>query len=296
MQEHKPVLIKEVVDFFEPVLGGVLIDGTLGLGGHASALFERARELKKQPQILGIEQDKVALNLAKERLKEQITYLEGNFADVKELLKEHGIVQVDGILLDIGVSSLQLDSPERGFSFMHDGPLDMRMNQNQDLTAADIANNWREADLVKLLFEFGEERFARRIAKRIVEERKKTPFQSTQQLAELLIDSYPVSLRHKRPHPATRTFQALRIAVNDELGVLQEGIEAALSLLAPKGRLIIITFHSLEDRIVKHRFRTAVETGDYALLNKKPILPSEDEQRENPRSRSAKLRGIARVN
>ena len=288
---HTPVLLSETLDLLAPERGGIFVDATLGLGGHSEAILER----EKKVRLIGIDQDEEALVLAKDRLGERIEYVRSNFANIGQILSALEIPAVDGILMDIGVSSMQLDQPERGFSFQADGPLDMRMDQNGSITAASIVNTWPEPKLADLFFRYGEERFARKIARFIAEDRQKKRYLTTKELSEMIVRAYPPALRYKRPHPATRVFQALRIEVNDELGVLEEGIAAGLKALAPGGRLAIITFHSLEDRIVKQAFRAAVEEGEFVLLNKKPIIASDTEQEENPRSRSAKLRGIERI-
>ena len=284
---HLPVILSEATELLEPYRGGVFIDATLGLGGHSEALLTQNPGIR----LYGIDQDAEARALAKARLGERITIIPGNFRDISTLSKQAGVTSADGILLDIGVSSLQLDDPQRGFTFREEGPLDMRMDQETGETAADIVNTLKERDLADLIFKYGEERLSRKIARMLVEKR---PFTTTTELAEVLVQAYPLALRHKRPHPATRTFQALRIAVNDELGALEQGLDGALELLAPGGILAVITFHSLEDRIVKYRFRAAAENG-FKILTKRPTTPSAEEMAINPRSRSAKLRGIQRV-
>ena len=282
---HQPVLLQEVLEMLAPERGGIFVDATLGMGGHTEALIEKNPHLR----IIGVDQDLQALDLAKTRLGDKIEYVHGNFGSLAALIQE----PVDGILMDIGVSSFQLDTAERGFSFHSNGPLDMRMNEENILTAAHIINTWPERQLADMIFEYGEERLSRRIARAIVEARKKEQFSETKPLADLIALQYPGKARFQRPHPATRTFQALRIAVNDELGVLRDGLDDALALLKPGGRLVVISFHSLEDRIVKHRFREALEQG-FSLLTKKPVTAGEQEEKENPRSRSAKLRAIIR--
>ena len=289
---HTPVLLNECLDLLRPERGGVFIDATLGMGGHSEALLQRATG--QDIRLLGIDQDQEALTLARERLGGRIEYGWGNFANLLEIAKTHKVVAADGILMDIGVSSFQIDTPERGFSFMENGPLDMRMDGTGSVTAASIVNTWPEPKLANLFYEYGEERLSRRITRLIVERRRKEPFRETRDLAELIYFAYPPPARHKKPHPATRTFQALRIEVNQELRSLERGLDAALNLLAPDGVLAVISFHSLEDRIVKLRFRLAVEDG-YEILTKKPLEASEDELRSNVRSRSAKLRGIKRT-
>ena len=291
MPSHISVLPRECLELLQPERGGLFVDATLGLGGHTQLLLTAPG---KKRTIVGIDQDAQALELAREVLGDTITYIHGNFAHLDVLLKENGITQVDGILMDLGISSFQIDTPERGFSFQNNGPLDMRMNEEDMTTASTIVNTWPEYQLAKLFFEYGEERLSRRIAKAIVEDRKAKPFTDTHSLAELIVRLYPALLRYKHPHPATRVFQALRIAVNQELYSLGDGLAAAFTLLAPGGVLAVISFHSLEDRIVKHTFRAQLEKGGFEVLTKKPLIASPEENAENPRSRSAKLRGIRR--
>jgi 16S rRNA (cytosine1402-N4)-methyltransferase len=291
---HIPVLKSEVLELLRPERGGIFVDGTLGLGGHTEAMLAQAEAVGKKLRVLGIDQDEEAMAQAKQRLGDKIEYLPGNFGDIAYLVGEAKVGQVDGILLDLGVSSYQIDTPTRGFSFQENGPLDMRMDLGSDLTAALILNTWPEQKLADIFYKFGEERFGRKLASIIVERRKKQDFEDTLDLAELIKSAYPAHLRHKHPHPATRVFQALRIATNYELEVLEQGITSGLSLLAPGGILAIISFHSLEDRIVKHRFREAVAAGGFTILTKKPLEATDEERSTNPRSRSAKLRAIQR--
>lgn len=286
---HISVLAEEVLQLLNPSKGELFIDATLGLGGHAQKLME------KGATIIGIDQDPNALEEAHSRLGDDVTYVRGNFGDISYLMRELEVEKVDGILMDIGVSSYQIDTPERGFSFQEDGPLDMRMNPEAPDTAATIVNRWREDQLADIFYKYGEERFGRKIANYICEYREKKPFRKTKELAEIVTRAYPPHKRFQHPHPATRVFQALRIAVNDELAVLEDGIAGSLKLLAPGGRLGIISFHSLEDRIVKHAFREAALSDEFSLITRKPIMATEEEIAENPRSRSAKLRGIMRV-
>lgn len=292
MAIHLSVLPAETLALLKPERGGIFVDGTLGMGGHSQLILEKAQASGAAIRLLGIDQDTEAITLAHGLLGENIEYAWGNFADISSILKERSIPKVDGILLDIGVSSYQLDTPERGFSFQTDGPLDMRMDGQGTVTAASILNTWQEYKLADLFFRYGEERLGRKIARFICEDRVKTPFKETKQLVDLIMRAYPPPARYKKPHPATRVFQALRIEVNQELTVLEQGIKGALSCLAPGGVLAIISFHSLEDRIVKQAFREAAAEGAFELLTKKPIIAHEEELAENPRSRSAKLRGI----
>ncbi len=286
---HEPVLVEEVLSFLSPKPGVLICDATCGTGGHAEAILEKGAEL------VGVDKDPRALEVARRRLArfgDRVRLIHADFRDLRAALARLGIKEVQGILFDLGVSSLQLDSPTRGFSFREEAPLDMRMDPSQPLRAAELVNRLPEGELARILWEYGEERYARRIARAIVRARDKAPIESTTELAHLVARCYPPG-RH-RIHPATRTFQALRIAVNDELSALKEGLAQAVELLSPGGVVCAISFHSLEDRIVKHFFRAEAATGQLELLTKKPIRPSPREVAKNPRARSAKLRA-ARV-
>lgn len=279
---HEPVLLKEVLGFLSPQPGKLIVDATVGTGGHAEAL------LAQGAKVIGIDQDPESLALARDRLKdfgEKFQPVRGNFRKLQEILGELGITKVDGVLFDLGLSSLHLSRAERGFSFQHDGPLDMRMDPDNPVTAADLVNGLPERELVRVLREYGEERHAERIAREIVRNR---PIRSTGELARLVARCYPPG--NYRIHPATRTFQALRIAVNDELSALREALPQAVELLSPGGVLCVIAFHSLEDRIVKRFLREEARAGRLKLLTKKPVRPSPEEVARNPRSRSARLR------
>jgi 16S rRNA (cytosine1402-N4)-methyltransferase len=325
---HIPVLLRETLEALQIQPGGTYIDGTLGGGGHTAAMLERGAG-----RVLGIDKDPAALAAARERLKrygDRLTLAHSNFRDMGSIALAHGFDQVDGILLDIGVSSHQLDTAERGFSFGQDAPLDMRMNPTTGITAADLVNTLPEEELADIIYRYGEERMSRRIARRIVERRSRHPIRTTTELAEIVAQAAG-RRREERIHPATRTFQALRIAVNDELGALEAALPAATELLKPDGRLAVITFHSLEDRIVKEFMRRessvcllpprlfaeqcphliAHRAGprpciylvsrdcDYAprltAVTGKPVAASSEEIDANPRSRSAKLRVAARI-
>jgi len=277
--KHISVLRDEVVQAFEGVSLKVFFDGTLGAGGHAEAILRAHPEIER---YLGCDKDPGALNLAKERLKEfkQVEFIRRSYSELGQ--------EIDGFLIDIGVSSMQLDQKERGFSFRFDGPLDMRMDPEGDLTAEEIVNRWPEKELERIFREYGEERQARRAAEAIVKARKKRRLETTQEL----IDVVKPVLKWGKIHPATLIFQALRIAVNDELGELERGLNAAIRCLKVGGRIAVISFHSLEDRIVKHRLK---EEESLQVLTKKPIVPTEKECRENPRSRSAKLRVAEKI-
>ncbi len=283
---HEPVMVEEVVDLLAPTPAQTILDATLGLGGHSEPILRRGA------RVIGLDQDPHALAWARDRLapfSNQLVLLHGNFRKLRDLLAQAGILEVDGALFDLGLSSLQLSQPERGFSFLFPGPLDMRMDPQGPTTAAELVNGLAEQELARLLWTYGEERYARRIARRIVENR---PIDTTEKLARLVASCYPPG-RH-RLHPATRTFQALRIAVNDELGALEEALPQAVSVLRAGGTLVVISFHSLEDRLTKRFFREQGRAGRLQVLTKKPLQPSPEEVGRNPRARSAKLRA-ARV-
>lgn len=296
MANHTPVLLQETIELLLPKKGEVIVDGTLGLGGHAQTL---CKATGSDGVLIGIDQDTEALSQAQEKLSGcQVRIHKDNFRNIDSVLEEEGTQTVDKILLDLGVSSLQLDTAERGFSFKHDAPLDMSMTDKEGeyhLTAQEIVNEWDEETLVTILQGYGEEKFARRITHAITEARKEKPIKTTHELAELVKQSVPVWYRHKRIHPATKTFQALRIAVNDELEALKEFLPKGWGALKKDGRLAIISFHSLEDRIVKQFFRNKKHEGEGVLINKKPIVPTEGEIHNNPRARSAKLRVIQKL-
>ncbi len=284
-QWHEPVLPSVVVQVLRPGPGKTIVDGTVGLGGHAEIL------LQSGAQVVGIDRDPEALDIARRRLSgwgSQVALVQGDFRALPVLLAEAGIASPDGVLFDLGVSSLQLDSPQRGFSFRAEGPLDMRMGPGATTTAAELVNNLSEKELADILWELGEERFARRIARRVVKERRGEPIRTTTEFASLVARCYP--RRRQRIHPATRTFQALRMAVNEERQALERGLEAAVAVLSPGGRLCVISFHSLEDRLVKHSFRRWEKEGRLQVLTTKPVRPLPEEVAENPRARSAKLR------
>ena len=283
--EHIPVLLEEVVAAFASSPLRTLFDGTCGAGGHAGALLAAHPEIER---YVACDQDADALALAKASLASfapKVSFLHANFS-------EPPLDQFDAVLLDLGVSSMQLDRPDRGFSFLTEGPLDMRMDRTEEFSAEEIVNQWDRLSLEKIFREYGEEPKARKAADAIVEERRRHPFHTTGQLAAAMAAVLP---RRGRLHPATKIFQALRIAVNRELEVLSKAVPALARQLSKGGRMVVITFHSLEDRIVKHAFRALAATGEFSLLWKKPLCPSFKEIRRNPRSRSAKLRGIARV-
>jgi 16S rRNA (cytosine1402-N4)-methyltransferase len=293
--QHVPVLLEESLDFLNVRAGGVVVDATLGFGGHASAI---ARRLGAKGRLICFDRDELAMARAKARLDglaeelgaemPSVEYVARPFSEIASVIK-HG--ELDGLLADFGVSSMQLDEAHRGFSFRADGPLDMRMDSRSELTAAQVVNQADEEDLANLIYEFGEERRSRRIARAIVRAR---PITTTAELARVVSAVAP-PIKGEKIHPATRTFQALRIRVNDELGEIQSLLKSAESLLKPGGRVVLISFHSLEDRLVKDKFRESAKDGVLEILTKKPIVAKEQEALRNPRSRSAKLRAAEKV-
>ena len=303
--KHKSVLLNETIDGLNIKPDGIYVDGTLGGGGHA---YEVCRRLGEKGSIVGIDQDAAAIEAASARLKdfgEKVTIVRSNYCDMKSKLHELGIDKVDGIVLDLGVSSYQLDTAERGFSYREDAPLDMRMDTRQKMTARDIVNDYTEADLYRVIRDYGEDKFAKNIAKHIVQARAVKPVETTAELSEIIRASIPMKFQKKSGHPAKRTFQAIRIELNRELDVLRDSLDDMIDLLNPGGRLCIITFHSLEDRIVKSAFRknenpctcppdfpvcVCGKKSKGSIIKKKPILPSEEELEYNSRSKSAKLR------
>ncbi len=291
--EHFPVLLEETVNLLSREGEAVYVDATIGLGGHSYELLRR----NPKAYLIGIDKDPNALEVAERRLKEfegRFSLYQADYRDIDEVLKAEGIEAADGILMDLGVSMLQLKTPERGFSFMEEAPLDMRMDPRQRLTAYDVVNRYSERELARIIREFGEERFAPRIARAIVQYRRKKPIETTRELAEIVERAVPKGF-YRRIHPATKTFQAIRIEVNRELEHLKEALLEVPNLLKVGGRVAVISFHSLEDRIVKHTFRHFEKEGLLKVLTKKPITPSEEEIRKNPPSRSAKLRAAERV-
>lgn len=294
---HIPVLAEEVVRGLGCKPGGRYVDCTVGYGGHAALILERSAP---DGLLIGMDQDEAALRAAGERLRPyggRVRLVRGNFQELKQQLRSMGVAEVDGVMFDLGVSSAQLDEPARGFSFLADGPLDMRMDQRASLTAATLVNDLPEQELADLIYRYGEERYSRRIARGIVRARDVRSFATTLELVDAVRGSVPPPYRHGRIHCATRTFQALRIAVNRELDLLEGALRDATDVLAPGGRLCVISFHSLEDRIAKQTFR-ALSRGEapcLSVLTKKPIVASEEERADNPRARSAKLRIAERL-
>ena len=313
MQEnygHYSVLLAETVDSLNIKPGGVYVDCTLGGAGHSARILEK---MGGDGKLVGIDRDEYAIQKASQRLekyKDNILLIKGNFCDAPKLLSENGIHKIDGVVADLGVSSFQLDNADRGFSYMHDAPLDMRMSRQDKLSAYDVVNGYEEKELSRIINLFGEERFASKIAYNICRTREKQPIKTTAELAEVVKNSIPAKNRADGPHPAKRTFQAIRIEVNGELDVIDKMILGLFPMLESGGRMVVITFHSLEDRIVKHTFAELAKgcecPPDFpvcvcgkkpqgVVVTKKPILPSEQELEENPRSRSAKLRVCEKI-
>jgi len=287
---HAPVMLKEAVDLLNPHAGGIYVDCTLGGGGHAKEILSRIGE---RGHLIAFDKDRHAIERSQKVLApylNRVTIVHRDYRFLAEVLRELEIAEVDGILFDLGVSSYQVLEPERGFSYNYDAPLDMRMDDSSATTAADLVNTLSEKELGDIIYRFGEERWARRIASFIVEQRKKAPIKTTGQLTEIIKAAIPAAARRKGPHPARRTFMALRIAVNDELSGLEEGLRAGISFLKAGGRIVVISFHSLEDRIVKRIFREYAASNILRILTKKPLIPTEEEVLVNPRSRSAKIR------
>ena len=301
--KHKPVLLDETINGLNIKPNGIYVDGTLGGAGHSDHILKR---LSSKGLLIGIDRDEEALSAAKERLKDfqNVKYVHGNHDEIEEILKELDIDKVDGILLDLGVSSYQLDQRERGFSYLGNNELDMRMDKSQELTAKEVINNYPEEKLANIIYEYGEERFSRQIAKNVCEYRKSKKIETTEELVQIIEKSIP-SFAKKDGHPAKRTFQAIRIEVNDEIRPLYETVRKNIKHLKPGGRLCIITFHSLEDRAVKNAYIDAQgkctcpkdlpycvcgAKSEGKIINKKPIIATKEEQEENSRSKSAKLR------
>ena len=307
--KHIPIMLGQVIDGLDIKPDGIYVDGTLGGGGHS---YEIAKRLTKGGKLIGIDQDEAAIKAAGEKLLEfgdRVTIIRSNYAQMISVLQGIGIKQVNGILLDLGVSSHQLDTAERGFSYMEDAPLDMRMDRRQEKTAKDIVNYYSQAELTRIIRDYGEDKFAAKIAGKIVSFRENKLVETTGELAEIIKSSIPMKFKLTGGHPAKRTFQAIRIELNRELGVLEESIEGMLDILSDEGRMAIITFHSLEDRIVKSAFKNAENPctcpPDFPICvcgkktkgfvtSKKPIIPSSEEMERNPRAKSSKLRVFVR--
>ena len=303
---HTTVLLEETVAQLPLKTGKIFVDGTMGGGGHSERILQCS-----QAKLIAVDKDDQAFGYAKKRLEaygDRVVFVKNDFKEIKKILEQLNIAQIDGMVLDLGVSSFQLDDAERGFSYMKDAPIDMRMDRSAAFSAYDVVNGYDKQELQKIIYEYGEEKFGSRIAEAIIRNR---PIKTTLQLADIIKQAIPASHRRTGPHPAKRTFQALRIEVNNELGILQQTIEDIIDVLAPGGVVSIITFHSLEDRIVKNTFRTAEhpftcppefpqcicgKKSKGKVLTRKPILPSEGEVELNPRARSAKLRAFQKTN
>ena len=310
--KHITVLLNEAVDGLNIKPDGTYVDCTLGGGGHSGLILSK---LSENGKLYSFDQDITAINFNKDKFEEEnelgkINFIKSDFRNISEELNKRNILGVDGILYDLGVSSPQFDNADRGFSYNYDAPLDMRMDQSQSLTARDVVNDWSYEQLVRIFFRYGEEKFAKSIARRIEKVRQQTPIETTGQLVDLIKEAIPAKARRKGGHPAKKTFQAIRIAVNDELGALEESLEQALDLLNPGGRISVITFQSLEDRLVKVMFKQKTslpelppglpvipdsQKVEYKLITRKPIVPSEDEITHNNRAHSAKLRIIEKL-
>lgn len=293
MISHYSVLYREVLEFTKDLKEGYFIDATVGGGGHSYLILKQNPKVK----LIGIDKDDYALEVSKERLKEfegRYHLVKLSFKDLDKVVKDLDVKPIVGILFDFGVSHFQLKLP-RGFSFQREEPLDMRMDTSSDLTAYYVVNYYTEPHLLKVISEYGEEKFARRIVKSIIDYRKRKKIETTKELADIIYKAYPPNLRHSKIHPATKTFQAIRIEVNNELNEIGEALEKAVRLLDKGGVLIAISFHSLEDRIVKNTFKKYKELKFLEILTKKPITPQEDEIKENPASRSAKMRVARRL-
>ena len=293
---HIPVLLNELIYYLNPKPGDVILDCTIGGGGHAEVIL---KAIGNEGKLIGIDQDDGNINQLKEKKWENVDLINGNFGDADWLLKNSGIAEIDGAIFDLGLNSLQIDESGRGFTFQKDEPLLMTFKKEtvtNDLTAREIVNSWSEKEIADILFKYGEERFSRRIAKKIVEIRKKNPIITTFDLVEAIRMSVPVSYRNnRRTNCCTKTFPALRIAVNDELSILEKGLGRVWNLLKKDGRIVVISFHSLEDRIVKNYFRNKSHAGFGKILTKKPIVPTDEENAINPRARSSKLRAIEKA-
>jgi 16S rRNA (cytosine1402-N4)-methyltransferase len=308
-REHKPVLLEETIEYLNCKKDGIYIDGTLGRGGHTEVILEK---LQGTGMLIGIDRDIEAINKVKERYGnlENLFLFHDNYVNIPAIMEKMGIKEVDGMLFDLGVSSPQFDNPERGFSYNYDAPLDMRMDQEQKLTAADLVNGYSQEELTRIIRDYGEEKWASRIAEFIVNYRKRKPIESTLELVEIIKAAIPAAARRTGGHPARRTFQALRIATNDELNQLEEMLDRVVPYLRKGGRICVISFHSLEDRIVKNKFRELAwkctcppdfpvcvcgQKAELKIITRKPVTASEEELGDNPRARSAKLRVAEKI-
>ncbi|MFC1804971.1 16S rRNA (cytosine(1402)-N(4))-methyltransferase RsmH [Candidatus Omnitrophota bacterium] len=294
---HEPVMNDEIKDYLNLAPGKIIVDATIGTAGHSLSILEK---ISPGGKLVGIDRDEESLAVARERLKGfkgTCEFAQSNFLDLESVLQGVGVERIDGILFDLGVSSFQLENAERGFSFVKDGPLDMRLDRKSYISAYDLVNNLNKEEISLMLRNFGQERWHNRIARYMVEERQHKPIATTLQLSEIVTRAIPPRYRHRyrRIHPATRTFQAIRIAVNRELEVLEQAIEKAVNLLNSTARICIISFHSLEDRIAKHTLRRLSSAGIVKIITAKPLRPGDEETRANPKSRSAKLRVAERL-
>jgi len=288
-------MLKEVINYLNLSAGKTIVDATVGTGGHTEAIIKK---IMPQGRLVGIDRDCESLKVVSQRLgelAENCDLIYGNFRDLDKILEGLNIKKIDGILFDLGISSFQLDDAQRGFSFQKDGPLDMRLDRNSYISAYDLVNNLNEDEISSLLWNFGQERWHNRIARFLVRKREKSPIATTTELSNVIVEAIPARYRHYRIHPATRTFQAMRIAVNRELEVLEEAINKAIDLLSRKSRICVISFHSLEDRIVKFTFRKEAASGKIRIITPKPLFPTFEEVRNNPGSRSSKIRVAERI-
>lgn len=295
INSHIPVLLDEAIHYLAPKPGGNYVDGTLGAGGHAAAI---SAKITAAGTLIGIDKDQTAIHTARQKLEGggcTFHFVQDDFKNIKNILTTLKIKHVNGILLDLGISSLQLDDAQRGFSLRSDGPLDMRMDKGSPLSAYDLINSLSEKEINAILKDFGEERFHNRIARKIIETRSLKPIESTRELRHIIMKAMPFNRSRTRVHPATRTFQALRIAVNHELESIADVLQSGFDVLAPGGRFVVIAFHSLEDRLVKVKFREWDKENKVKILTKKPLFPTDAEIEANPRSRSARLRAVERI-
>jgi len=294
---HIPVMLREVIDYLDPRPGQIIVDATLGTGGHSLEILKR---IIPGGRLIGIDRDEDSLAVCRQRLSEfsgSCEFVHANFADVDQVLGNLGIDKIDGIVFDLGISTYQLKDAERGFSFQQEGPLDMRLDKSSYISAYDLVNNLNENEISHMLWSFGQERWHNRIAHLLVEERRNQPISTTSQLADLVMRAIPYRYRrgYYRIHPATRTFQAVRIAVNRELEILESAIKKAVAILKKKAKICVISFHSLEDRVIKHTFRALKAEGLIDIITAKPLTPADSEVAANPSSRSSKFRAAERI-
>ena len=294
---HIPVMLREVIDYLDPKPGQIIVDATLGTGGHSLEILKR---ITPRGRLIGIDRDEDSLAICRKRFSEfsgSCDFVQANFVDLDQVLEKLGIDKINGIVFDLGISTYQLKDIERGFSFQQEGPLDMRMDKSSYISAYDLVNNLNESEISHMLWSFGQERWHNRIAHLLVEERRNQPIATTSQLANLVMRAIPYRYRksYYRIHPATRTFQAVRIAVNRELEILESAVKKAVAILEKKAKICVISFHSLEDRVIKHTFRALKTDGLIDIITAKPITPADSEVAANPSSRSSKLRAAERI-